>query len=140
VATASEILRSCAIADIVLQVEGENIVFDGPRQAVTPQLLDDLRRNKTELLAILRSNCDKVTESDVDTFAIDPWESTGAIPANSVTPCPTCSGLEMWEPAAADPLGLSRGKWRCQHCDPPTQSRRIRGLAQQPLNFFGVEP
>jgi hypothetical protein len=38
-------------------------------------------------------------------------------------PCPKCSSLEAWESIGGD--------WRCQHCEPPDTSRRLRAAADR---------
>ena len=37
--------------------------------------------------------------------------------------CLKCEKMEMWQTAV--------GNWRCLHCDPPTTSRRLMGLASK---------
>lgn len=51
--------------------------------------------------------------SDFDAGVLDTWPN----------PCPTCGGLELWE--------TIKGEWRCQHCDPPTASRRLLRHAER---------
>ena len=124
--SAVDLLADLAQRGIELQAHGDRLRY-APRSEVTPDLVDRMKAHKGELLAILRAKCDKVTESDGYTIATDtdPWDSPTAIPASSVEPCPTCGSLELWESAAGNLGGLTRGVWRCLHCDPPTEARRL---------------
>ena len=101
----AELMTDLARLGIKIEAHGDRLRF-APMSVVTSVLLGRLKAHKAELLALLRSDCDKVTESDGD-----PWESPAAIPASSVEPCPTCGSLELWW----NPLDEAR----CLRCDPP---------------------
>jgi len=61
---ASDILRDCAAASIVLRAEGNDLAFDGPRSAVTPDLVDRMKAHKPELLAMLQPEGDETQVAD----------------------------------------------------------------------------
>lgn len=46
----------------------------------------------------------------------------------SVTPCPKCNSLELWQTLA--------GNWRCLWCDPPIESRRWAERAAELRNRY----
>jgi len=108
----SQLMADLAQLGISLAGHGDRLRYS-PRSAVTPYLAERMKAHKAELLAILQSKRDKVTDCDEGAFAMDtdPWESPTAIPASSVEPCPTCGSLELWW----NPLDEAR----CLRCDPP---------------------
>jgi len=93
---------------IRLEAHGDRLRYS-PRTVVTPDLADQIKARKGELLTLLRTDCDQ--DQPID----DPWESAIEPPE----PCADCGSLELWW----NPLGVAR----CRRCKPPTTVRRLRG-------------
>ncbi len=55
VMTTTELLNALKAAGIVLQTTGDRLMFEAPKGAMTPELRDQLARQKPELLALLGS-------------------------------------------------------------------------------------
>ncbi|HEY9224621.1 MAG TPA: hypothetical protein VIP27_10780 [Variovorax sp.] len=53
--TAQKLLADAAALGITLRLDGEKVSYDGPREAVTADLLDRLRKHKAELRALLEA-------------------------------------------------------------------------------------
>lgn len=53
--TAKKLLADAAALGITLRLNGEKVSYDGPREAVTADLLDRLRKHKEELRALLEA-------------------------------------------------------------------------------------
>jgi hypothetical protein len=51
--TAQKLLADAAALGITLRLNGEKVSYDGPREAVTADLLDRLRKHKADLMAAL---------------------------------------------------------------------------------------
>ncbi len=67
----SQLLAICETLGIVLDVDDNHIVIDGPDAALTEELVADLREQKTELFATLASrhedpNCDRCGSNELD--------------------------------------------------------------------------
>jgi len=63
--TAAQLIDDLARLGITIEAHGDRLRF-APMSVVTSVLLRRLKAHKAELLALLRSDCDKVTESDTD--------------------------------------------------------------------------
>ncbi len=50
---AAELLTTCRLAGIRLEVSGDRLRYEAPRGTVTPELRDTLTQHKTELLSLL---------------------------------------------------------------------------------------
>ena len=44
-------------------------------------------------------------------------------------PCPKCGSWEQWQTAAGDLFGRTPGNWRCEKCDPSTDSDKLKERA-----------
>lgn len=83
--TVQELFSQLSDAGVILDISAEgNLVVDGPRQCLTPEVLARVRAHKAELLTLLRTN-----------------------PANNKpVPCPTCGDTERW-PTTKGPACVS---------------------------------
>lgn len=72
--TATELLAVCAAKGILLQADGDYLDIDAPKGELTPDLLSELKANKSELVTL-------VTGGDTDTNTISPKESVFMSPA-----------------------------------------------------------
>ena len=54
--SAYQLIDQFAGDGIRLTAENGQVVFEGPREVLTPERIDELRRHKTELLAALTAN------------------------------------------------------------------------------------
>jgi len=118
--TTADLMTDLARLGITLEAHGDRLRYS-PRSAVTPDLAQRMKTHKGEVLALLRTNCDMVTDSGAgavrpDQPIDDPWDSA----IDSPEPCPDCTSLELWQAPVGD-------RWRCLHCDPPTAARRLKG-------------
>ena len=117
--SAADLLTDLHRLGIRLEVHGDRLRYSS-RSVVTPALADQLRAHKSELLALLRTNCDMVTDSETGALRPgDPWDSAIDPPE----PCPDCGSLELWQSFDDD--------WRCQKCSPPTKSRELAKKASE---------
>lgn len=124
--SATDLLVDLTRLGIRLEARGDRLRYH-PRSAVTPDVADQMKTHKGELLAMLRSvDCDPGSVITTIPPGPDGWPTDSI---NPPAPCPKCGSLELWESAAGDLLGLTPGKWRCLKCDPPTTARRLRELA-----------
>ena len=167
---ATQILADLAHLGIRIEARGDRLRY-WPRSAMTPDLVEQMKAHKTELLAALRPEnaaiallcpwCKGPDLADAETglrcvacdrIAWVPHVEGGLVRVDHIgdeeidlpDPCEECDSLDLWQSVAADPLGVLPGRWRCQRCDPPETSRRMRGLAtrsrarktgdQQPLS------
>lgn len=104
-ATVQAILETCCDRGIMLNVAGERLSVDAPKEAITPNLLDGLQQHKASLLDLLRRS--KSEQEAVQCNA----EHHNAIPVGTASnldiaiwaecveprePCPTCDGLIFW--------------------------------------------
>ena len=73
--TVLELFSQLSDAGVILDISADgNLVLDGPRPCLTPEVLARVRAHKAELLTLLRTN-----------------------PANDKpVPCPTCGDTERW--------------------------------------------
>ena len=154
---ATQILADLAHLGIRIEARGDRLRYS-PRSAVTPDLVGQMRAHKAELLAALEPSraaadilCPWCKGSDLadadaglrcvvcDRIAWVPHEEGGLVRVDHIgdeeidlpDPCEECGSLDLWQSVAADPLGVSLGKWRCQQCDPPATAQRLRKLAIQ---------
>jgi hypothetical protein len=51
--SAQTLLEELAALDIELRAGGDHLHYEGPEEAITPELLDNLRRHKAELMKVL---------------------------------------------------------------------------------------
>jgi hypothetical protein len=82
----------------------------------------------------LSSNGNSAADIESSAWGDDGW------PCDTVPqppPCPKCGSLDAWQAMAgasvAGPGGVMRNvlpNWRCQRCDPPRHSSRIKAMAK----------
>lgn len=90
-----------------------------PRAAVTDDLVERISSHKNELLMVLGKETD--TNGDGESSGVHAQRELIDPP----DPCPSCNSLMLWQTLA--------GNWRCQGCDPPHTSRRLRQEVSQIL-------
>lgn len=103
-----KLLSDCRSAGIQLTPIGSSdLKIDAPQNSLTPELIEQLKANKADVLRTLRVfRCDEIEED---------WPDT--VDVRDTTPCPKCGSLELWENLV--------GNWRCLRCDPPTRWRQF---------------
>ena len=106
----SELLDELARRGILLVANGDRLRFH-PRDAMTPELLEQLKSHKAEVLAVM---------DDPWPTEDEPWPE----------PCPKCFGLELWE--------TMTGRWRCMKCDPPCVAVRALKKAERLRKRYGL--
>ena len=147
--TLADLLAECDDHGIRLLLAGDGgLTIDAPEDTLTPDLLDRLKANKADVVAMLRPVPDLAPINQGDAAAVwqtalDRLEGDPLFPpdvmegmrtagvrwadnalagyADSPDPCPVCGSLELWETLA--------GNWRCRRCDPPTVAQRLREQA-----------
>lgn len=72
-----ELLDHLRGAQIQLRVDGDELVFEGPRSAVTSEILDALRLHKAEILGLLRGN--PASSEVASVIRSDPERKTGPL-------------------------------------------------------------
>jgi len=109
VRTAAELLEELHTKGIRLQVQGEHILVDAPKHALTDELRAAIRQGKTALLTLLTASAPAAVSS------------TG--PLTQGYPCVVCRQISRWN---------DHGVWRCGVCWPPARmeqaARRIGGI------------
>ena len=101
-----EVLAVLRARDIRLMVDGDQLCYDAPAGAVTPEVVTLLREHKTAFLAML-SPAAPVTKS--------PATARNPASLTQYYPCVVCGGSERWD---------DHGIWRCRRCWPP--QKRLR--------------
>lgn len=122
----AELLAECEALGIRLALAGDGgLTIDAPQDALTLELLDRLRANKFELLALLGPT----VGPEAEPLGPDGWPAD-CIGPDELTPCPKCGTLESWQSVAGDMFGLTPGKWRCLRCDPPGCRVMVRNFTK----------
>ena len=152
--TATQLMTDLARLGICIEAHGDRLRYS-PRSAVTPDLTERMKANKTELLAILRNNAEdpemyvtyasatrRAARDRVNGGPLLPPDVTEALPAadsrweDGPEAGHTDESIEVIEPPDPCPdcgtLELWQtlaGNWRCLRCDPPHTARRWAELA-----------
>jgi hypothetical protein len=115
---------------ISLQCHGDRLRFR-PRDAVTPELREQLRSHKAKLLEIFRPRAaaaskysDWIERPGPDGYATllaPEMDATETI--DTPDPCLRCGGIVMWWDWG--------GGQHCEKCEPRTKATQLRELAQQ---------
>lgn len=61
--TATTLIRDVIAKGIRLTIEGGQLIVDAPKGVLTPFLIEQLKRNKTELLSLLEDNSGQADEA-----------------------------------------------------------------------------
>jgi cyclopropane fatty-acyl-phospholipid synthase-like methyltransferase len=98
---ANELLNRLLTLNVKLWVEGDQIRYRAPKDIITPDLLNEIRQNKSDILNILKERSEDVASDQKNIKQIDP---------------PSCNDQIMWNVyssmyylpalAAADELGI----------------------------------
>lgn len=122
--TIAKLLSECDARGIRLAAaDGGKLEIDAPQEALTDSLLRQLRAAKSELLEALQPQTPATVDAEPAALAGDCPEETDSIDPGEIPACPTCGSLDAWHSVAGDLYGRTPGRWRCEHCDPPTASR-----------------
>ena len=146
--TTTELLDELTRRGITLVAIGNHLKFH-PREAMTTELVEQLKKHKAEVLAIMadatedtifvshvKYSGDMANEDDLPCAAgdsdvalddIDLWPGDNAV---DLPPCELCGGLELWQSLT--------GNWRCLKCDPPTKAQRMLEKAEQLRKRYGL--
>ena len=97
----NELLDKLLTLNVKLWVEGEQIRYRAPKDVITPDLLHEIRQNKSDILKLLREGQEDVASENINVKQIDP---------------PSCDDQTLWNVyssmyylpalAAADELGV----------------------------------
>jgi hypothetical protein len=104
--TAMQVLTDLHVLGIRLEVRGDRLRY-APRSAITPDLVERMKRHKSELLTVLAPTSPSTDKANGFGGVIDPPDA-----------CPKCRTLELWKTMV--------GSWRCRRCDPPTKAAELR--------------
>jgi len=107
--TLSDRLAELVRNGVVLTLRDGSVDVAGPRQLITPAVVDFLRANKADVVAWIASQEAKRQQQWTGCTFVDPAE----MPA-----CPVCLDI-------CDTESLS-GSWHCSKCDPNAGTRRIK--------------
>lgn len=99
---AGEVLAALRVRDIRLMVDGDQVRYDAPAGAMTPEVVTLLREHKTALLALLSQPIPAAAPEQLP---------APVLPALLTPhyPCVVCGHTDRWE---------DRGIWRCRRCWP----------------------
>jgi hypothetical protein len=118
--TAAKIVRALRDRGVTLAADGNQLRFRGPKGAVTPRLLQELRDRKAEVLEFLRGSARR------------PWRNrrSGRF---TETPCKCGSGLSR------EQIWVKEFGWmvNCRQCR-EQMVRSIREAAGDPEPEFGL--
>jgi hypothetical protein len=118
--TVDEVLDTLQARDIQLMVEGDQLRYDAPEDAITDEVLTLLRQHKAALLALLTNPTPAATE-----------DNTGQRPESPEAVRPSRPFSER--PGACYACGTTR-RWRsvcgtvvCARCHPPADAALVAG-------------
>ena len=100
--TADEVLDVLRVRDIRLMVDGDQLRYDAPEDALTDEVLILLRQHKVALVARLVQAAPATTSPE---------------PLTRYYPCVVCGRTKRWD---------DYGIWRCVACWPPAQQKASR--------------
>ncbi len=122
----TNLLIDLARLGIRLEAHGDRLRYH-PRSALTPDLAEQLRTHKAELLAVLGPTVrPEAAKLGVGPTALLQWEDYIEPPPV----CPECGGLTFWWNVLGDRL--------CMKCNPPTVAAKTLERAERIRRRHGI--